>query len=819
MRSINFTKQVLPHIIAVLVFFITTIVFFNPIFFDNKSLEQHDINQWKGGAQEMIEFREKTGEEALWTNSMFGGMPAYLISVKWNDGIISGFKSVFSFFLPHPIKNIFLALISFYILLLSFKVRPYLAISGALAFGLSTYMIIGLGAGHNSRIGAVAFMPMVLAGIQLAFNQKKLIGSALTALALALELRENHLQITYYLMLIVVIYGAVELFYALKNKTLTDYAKSLAVLVLAAILALGTFIGKFWTTYEYGKYSIRGKSELTQNQSSGEKTGLSRDYAFQYSNDTWGPMTLLIPNFLGGGFGNYFFQDEDSETIKALQRAGDQQTANQLARYSSSYWGEKPPAPYYIGAIVCLIFVIGLFFIEKKYAIWLSIVSGFGILLSLGSSFESFNYFMFDYLPGYNKFRSVTFTMILPFLAMPIAGFVGLERLLSKEFNKAVKKKFLISLGITGGLCLLVVLFAGAASFMKEGESQLPVWFTNALQADRESLMRSDALRSLIFIALSGATIYLYMLKRVSPLLLFTGLTLLILIDITLIDKRHFGEDNYRRSTDRSFVNPTEADQQILKDQGNYRVYNLQPDAMSEARTSYHHSSLGGYHGAKMRRYQDFYTNCIEGQRNELIGAIQKGNTDLSKYDAANMLNAKYLSFGPGKNDFITNSYALGNAWLVNSVKLVNSPDEELEVTCSNQLDSVAIIDASKFDLRLKNYSASGSIIVKDYAPNKIIYQSSSQNNSLAVFSEIYYPEGWKAYIDGKQVELLRANFILRALEIPIGEHEIIFEFKPKAYAIGNPITLISSIILLLLILGTLGYSIKGLFTQGSQSF
>lgn len=816
MKSINFSKQVLPHIVAILVFFITTVAFFNPFFFDNMSLDQHDINQWKGGAQEMIEYREATGEEGLWTNSMFGGMPAYLISVNWDDGIISGFKSVLSLFLPHPVKNIFLGLISFYILLLSFKVRPYLAISGALAFGLSTYMIIGLGAGHNSRIGAVAFMPLVLAGVHTAFTRNKLIGVALTALALALELRENHLQITYYLLIIVVIYGAIQLFEVVKDKKIVDFSKTLALLILAALLGLGTFIGKFWTTYEYGKYSIRGKSELTQTQSSGEKTGLSRDYAFQYSNDSWGPMTMIVPNFLGGGFGTYFIQEEGSETLNALQRAGDQETANQLARYSSSFWGEKPPAPYYIGSIVCLLFVLSLFFLEKKYIIWLVSVSVLGILLSLGDSFQSFNYFMFDYFPGYNKFRSVTFTMILPFIAMPLAGFIGLEKVLSIDFTKEVQKRVFTAVGIAGGLCLAIVLFSGAASFMKPGEEQLPVWFTSALQADRESMMRSDALRSLLFIVLVGGLIYLHSKKTISSLILSSSFVILILVDNIGVDNRHFGENNYKRSTDRSFVNPTAADKEILKDKTQFRVYNLQADAMSEARTSYHHSSVGGYHGAKMRRYQDFYSNCIEGQRQQLISNLQNNNSDLRAFGAINMLNAKYLSFGPGANDYITNDAAFGNAWLIENVEKATNADEELSKTCEVNLTNTAVIDISKFNISSDVYPMFGRIRLIDSTPSRLVYDAQTSDTSLAVFSEIYYPHGWVATIDGKEEPILRANYILRALEIPKGKHEVVFEFKPAAYTIGNPITLASSIVLLLLVLGSIAYSSKELFTKSS---
>jgi hypothetical protein len=808
MKSINFVKQVLPHIAAVIVFFITTVAFFNPVFFDNKSLDQHDINQWKGGAQEVIDYRNQTDEEALWTNSMFGGMPAYLISVDWNDGIVSGFKSLLSVFLPHPIKNIFLAFICFYILLLSFKVRPYLAIGGALAFGLSTYLIIGLGAGHNSRIGAVAFMPLVLAGIHLAFNNKRILGAGLTALALALELRENHLQITYYLLLIVLIYGAVMLFEAIKNKELIGFGKTMVVLLLASILALGTFIGKFWTTYEYGKFSIRGKTELTSQQSEGEKGGLKKDYAFQYSNDSWGPMTIIIPNFLGGGYSNFLVQDEKSETLKALQQA-DPKISNQLARYSSAYWGDKPPAPYYVGAIIFFLSIIGLFFVEKKYVIWLSIVAVLGVLLSLGDSFQSFNYFMFDYFPGYNKFRSVTFTIILPFVAMPLLGFVGLERMLAKGWDKETSKKFYIALGISGGLCLLVILFAGFASFTKSGEEQLPGWFISSLKSDRESLMRSDAFRSLVFIVLSAGLIFLYFKNKLNATLLSFGIATLIIIDLTVVDHRHFGEDNYKRRADRSFMMPTDADKVILKDKSNYRVYNLQADAMSEARTSVHHSSLGGYHGAKLRRYQDFYTNCVEDQREALIGSIQKGNIDFEPYGAINMLNAKYLTFGPGKNDFIKNANALGNVWLVENVQLVNNPDEELSQTCDIDPANTAVIDQSKFKNVKSNYRTEGTIEVKEYLPNRIIYHSELNSDGFAIFSEIYYSNGWNASIDGEEVEIKRANYILRALEIPAGSHEITFEFKPKAYSIGNTITLISCIILLLVVIATFGYSLK----------
>lgn len=811
MEKINFRQQILPHIIAVLAFLVITILFFNPVFFGNKMLDQHDITQWRGGAQELEEFREATGQEGLWSNSMFSGMPAYLVNVDWNDGIISGIKQVTSLFLPHPVKNIFLAFLSFYILLLAFKVRPYLAIGGAIAFGLSSFMIIGLGAGHNSRIGAIAFMPLVLAGIHITFKRNLILGFGLTATAVALELRENHLQITYYLILVIAVYGIIMLIDAVKQGQLKGFLKCAGLLILAAIIGLGTFFGKFWSTYEYGKYSMRGKSELAATKASGESTGgLKKDYAFQYSYGILEPMTLIIPNFYGGASSNYLVQDEDSEVLKALQQA-DPQAANQLARYTSAYWGNQPlTAPYYAGAIICLLFVIGLIFADRKYVVWLTIIAALGIVLSWGDSFKAFNYFMFDYFPGYNKFRSVTFALVITLLAMPLLGFIGLEKLLSEGLTKETKKKLFIALGVTGGLALLVVLFAGMASFTKEGESQLPIWFLNALQEDRESLMRSDAFRSLIFIVIAFGAIYFHLKKKLSFTLTAAVLCLTILIDLWAVDKRYFTEDNYKRERDNSFFAMTEADKEIKKDKAlSYRVYNLQ-GAWSEARTSYHHMSLGGYHGAKMRRYQDLYDYCLQNETSELISSLQSGSRDLSNFGVINMLNTKYLTFGPAKTNVIKNPEALGNAWFVQSLKRVNSPDEELSATCEIDTENTAVVDVSKFDIPENiSYDSASSIQLTHYQPNKLEYKSSSNADGFAVFSEIYYPKGWSATIDGKEAEMLRANYVLRALKVPKGEHTIVFTFEPKAYYLGNKITYASSILLLLVFIGSIGWTIK----------
>ncbi|MBL3657474.1 YfhO family protein [Fulvivirga sediminis] len=809
--KIDFKKQVIPHIVALLTFLLITVLFFNPIFFDGKKLAQEDINQWRGGAQELEQYREKTGEEGLWNNSQFGGMPAYLVNVRWSDSIVSGIKSVLSFGLPHPVKNIFLSFLCFYILLLAFKVRPYLAIGGALAFGLSSYMLIGLGAGHNARIGAIAFMPLIIAGIHIAFTRNKILGFGLTAVAVALELRESHPQITYYLLMILGVYGVLQLIAFIKSKRAKDFAITSALLVIAALLALGTSFGRMWSIYEFSKYSQRGKSELSKSISDQENTeGLSKDYAFKYSNGILEPLVMMIPDFYGGSSGHLLVQDEDSKVLAALQKSRDPQTANQLARYTSAYWGNQPyTAPYYAGAVICLLFAIGIAFADKKYVIWLVIVAALGIILSWGDNFKALNYFFFDYLPGYNKFRSVTFTIIMPLLAMPLLGFIGLEKLLAKGLNKETQKKLFIALGATGGFCLLVVMFAGMASFTKTGEHQLPAWFLKALQDDRKSLMRGDALRSLVFILIGFGLIFFNLKNKLSFGIMAGVLSLITLVDLWNVDRRYFDDGNFKRERDNSFFSMTEADKEILKDKGlSYRVYNPQGTFM-DARTSYHHKSLGGYNGARIRRYEELFNGCIQEETSQLISSLQSGSRSVSGYGVLNMLNTKYIVFGPAKNAVLKNNEALGNAWFVESIKKVNSADEEFDSTCEINPAKEAVIDISKFTPAEAGYDASASITLSEYKPNELVYESNSSKDGLAVFSEVYYPIGWTATIDGKEVDIMRANFVLRALNVPAGKHTITFKFEPKAYTVGDSVTLASCIILLLVFLGSIGWTIK----------
>lgn len=791
-------KKSLPHIIAIVVFYVITIGFFSPTYFDNKELKQGDILQYVGASKSLKDYRQETGEQPLWTNSMFSGMPAYLVNLEFDIDIIKNVHLAFSLGLDHPTNYIFLSFLSFYILLLSFGVRQSLAIAGALCFGLNTFSIIGLSAGHNAKIGAIAFMPLVLAGIHLTFKGKNWLGFAVTALAVALELRINHLQITYYLLLIIAGYGIMQFVVYLQEKKLRDFAKISAILLFAAVLGAGANMGRILTVLEYSKYSTRGVSELDSDRQ-GENAGLSKEYAFDYSNGILEPLVLFIPNFYGGSS-----QQElatDSNTAEALKNAGmsGPQLRNQL-KAMPTYWGpQRFSAPYYAGAIAVFLMVLAFFVVERKYKFWLGALIAFSIVLSWGNNFSAFNYFVFDYLPGYNKFRSVTFTIIIAIFCINLLAFYGLERFLSTEISKEQKKKFLYSLAISGGFALFVVIFAGVGSFRASVDSQLPDWLVGAIRADREALMRSDAFRSLIFIALAASAIFLYFSKKINYTLFSVLIVALVGLDLFTVAGRYLDKDNYVDDVKRQ-LSLTAADQSILQsNNAQKRVLNLN-NPFNESTTSYYHASVGGYHGAKMGRYQDLIEYCLSPAMQSLINDLQSGTTNTQGYPVLDMLNTGYFKFGPEANNVIANPTAYGSAWFVENVLLAESASEELDLTCEQIDERTAVIDQSKFEVENSNYSR-GSIKLESHTPNRIVYSSKNSGRGLAIFSEIYYPVGWTAYVDGEEAEILRANYVLRALELPAGNHELIFEFDPASYKVGSIVMIVSSLLIVLIFL------------------
>lgn len=808
MKKFDFFGQVAPHLVAIVVFLIVTITFFNPAFFDNKSLSQPDIQYSVGASKALRDYRDATSEEGLWAPNMFSGMPGYLVNVEWGYEPIIALKKILSLWLPHPICNIFLAFICYYIMLLVFRVRPYLAIIGALAFGLSSYMIIGIAAGHNARVGAIAFMPLVVAGIHLTFSGRRILGFGLTAMAMALHLRENHLQMTYYLLMIVVAYGIVQLVIAIREKRTPDFIKNIIVLVPAVLVAVGTFFGPFWAIEQYSAYSIRGKSEIEKPGEPGA-SGLPKSYAFEYSNAIGEPITLLIPNFYGGSTSDFLVMDQNSETYKALVEAADRDMVNQLARYSSSYWGpQSNAAPYYGGAIVCLLFVIGLAFAEKKYVWWLVPLSAVAIIMSWGNNFASFNYFLFDYLPVYNKFRSPTFTLIIVLFAMPLLGLLGLEQLMKGPLSKSDRKKLLISSAVVAGICLLFILFAGTRHLLRPEEGDLPGWFTSALRADRKELLRSDALRSLGFVFAVFILLYVQAYRRFSPIAFYLALGFFTVIDIIAVDRRYFNSENFQRRRAQSPFVASAADKRILSDTSYYRVLNL-TGPFNEARTSYFHNSVGGYHGAKIRRYQDLYDSCLFPEMRELAQDAGQRKIDFRNYGVIDMLNIKYVVYGEGVSDIINNPYPAGSAWFAKEVKKVNTPLEELQTIGEVDTHSTAVVDQSKFNIPGTSYDSTSIVTLGHRQPNEMRYHVRTGVQSLCVFSEIYYPKGWTATIDGTIVEIMRANYVLRALVVPPGEHNIVFTFSPAAYTVGNKITAAASWILVLVVLAALAQAVR----------
>jgi hypothetical protein len=797
--SINFKRDILPHLIAVLVFLLLTVVYFAPVVFEDKGMAQHDILQFRGGAQEIMQHREKTGEEALWTNSMFGGMPSYLINTRYPGDLSGAIHTVLSLNLPAMAGNIFITLLCGYILLVTLGMRSWLAIVGAIAFAFTSYNIIILEAGHNTKSLTIAYIPMVLAGLFYALRKNLWLGAALFALGLTLNLHFNHLQMTYYMLLLVIVWGIVEVIYAVKNGTIVELLKRGSVLLLAAILAVGVNFGRLATTAEYSKYSIRGKSELTA-PNSGDKTssGLDREYAFNWSYGIGETITLLIPDFYGGASSTPL--DKDSETYKAFVGMGAPpvQAEQIVSQGMPTYWGPQPmtSGPVYAGAIVCFLFVLGLFIVDRRWTSWLVAGTILSLMLAWGYHFSSFNYFMFDHFPGYNKFRAVSSALVIAQITIPLLAMLALWRVIrDRDVIKELDRKLLMAGGITAGICLLVWLFGGMASFASAVDAQLlqAQYPVDAIRADREGMMKADAFRSFAFIVLALAILDFYVKNKLSATIAIAGVGVLVLVDLWTVDKRYLNNDDFKEQVIANYFQPTQADQIILQDKDDYRVFDA-TNPFNSARASYFHKSVGGYHGAKLRRYQDVIDRHISQNNLEVL----------------RMLNTRYAITGDPKQPVQRVPGALGNAWFVENIEKVNTPDAELEALTGFDAEATAIVDVTKFPVQQDKFDAGNATIkLTTYEPDYLKYEYQAAQPGFVVFSEIYYPAGWQAYLDGKPVDHIRANYILRAMQVPAGKHTIEFRFEPKTYTIGNTVSLISSIILLLVIAGAIAYGFK----------
>jgi len=801
---INFFTKMKPHLVAVVLFILVAMAFFYPQF-QGKSIKAHDRGTFLGMSKEIRDYKDNTGKDTYWTNSMFGGMPSYLITANYKGNLIKP-VTLAAQFLSRPAAFMFLSFLSFYILLLCYGVNPWIGMVGALAYGFSSYFLIILQAGHNSKALALAYIPAVIAGIHLVFNGKRLLGAGLFGLFLSLELLANHIQITYYFGIVILIYGCFELYKAFKEKWLKSFFVNVSILVGVAFVALLTNIPQIYYTYDYGKDSIRGKTELTSEKEN-RTSGLDRDYIVDWSYGKAETFNLLIPNLMGGASGGF---DADSKTFKELKKQGGMQAARMVKDMPLAYWGPQPitSGPVYIGALVIFLFVFGFFFVKGTMRWWIVTATVLSIMLAWGQNFMWFTDLFLDYFPMYNKFRAVTMILVIAELTIPLFAFVALDKFLKSNIDKKQLYKALkYSVGIVGGLCLFFVLFGTSLfSFEAPIDAQLKQygWPVDIIQQDRIHMMRMDAIRSLIFVLLGAVAIWLYYSKKIKKVFFVFLIGLFILADLAMVDRRYLNDSHFE--SNRKAENPypiTAADKQILADNDpDFRVYNMTVSPFNDASTSFYHKSIGGYHGAKMRRYQEVVEHHIAKNNMQVL----------------NMLNTKYfiVAENQGGAQVMLNDQALGNAWFVNKVKWVENADQDIDALADFDASQIAVID-NRFRSKVGEFDGSVDSLVNitliDYAPDRLVYKSSSKSNKLAVFSEVFYDKGWNAYINGKYVDHFRVNYILRGLVIPAGDNEIVFEFKPKNLSAFQTISLLSSLIIILLfVVGV--FSANGLLTK-----
>nr|WP_320117905.1 YfhO family protein [uncultured Marinifilum sp.] len=857
-------KSALPHLVSIIVFLIIGFLYFQPAL-EGKVLKKGDsINAW-GAKKEIIDYRAKTGDNALWTNSMFGGMPSYHINVAYRAKDMSSFKKIMELYTPDPVKYLFLYMIGFYILLISLRVNPWLSIAGAIAYAFSTYFVIIIGAGHLWKVNALAFIPPALAGILLVFRGKYLWGGLLATFFLIMELYSNHIQMTYYFVIMVICLLVFEFYYQLKQKNLKHFFKSIGILAIASIIALGVNFTNLYNAYDYTKSTIRGKSELTLGDKNNQTTGVDKDYGTQWSYGIQETLSLLIPNVKGGG-------GSPQEGMQILNYIGSGQMKSVADYYgleqvdNHHYWGNQPftVGPVYVGAFMLFLFVLGLFILAGRLKWGILTATILAIMLSWGHNFQALTSLFFDYIPLYNKFRAVSSILIIVELCVPLLAILALKKIIDEP--EILQKKISISSFkinvlilpsiLTAGLALLLYLVPTMGlDFLSDMEqnyfSQIKSSNPNALafitqiQADlinaRIDIFKADALRSLLFIAIGIALLLAYSKKYLQTKFLIPAIIILVAVDLYPVNKRFTTNDNFVDKKDLKLAySPNMADYQILQNElnnhpelkhlaqqaqtnytrsnkkasdyekvaaqlwaltynTNYRVFENIGGPFQNARPSYFHKSIGGYHGAKLRRIQELYDYHIE-----------KGNQHV-----INMLNVRYIISQGEKGPQATfNPEALGNAWLVNSYKLVKDANEEILMLNKFDPAKEAIVD-KRFEDQLAGLNitadSTASIQMAKYSPNAISYNYMAKYEQLAIFSEMYYQPGWNAYIDDKPANHFRANYVLRAMKLPAGKHKVEFKFEPKGYYIGEKISLASMILFFVLLAGGIVFGVKNI--------
>jgi hypothetical protein len=803
-----------PHALVILGFIVISLLYFYPVL-QGKQIFQSDIAQYTGMAKEQNNFRATENSEPYWTNSAFGGMPTYQLGAHYPHDYIGAIDDAIRF-LPRPADYLFLYFIGFYALLLVLKIDPLKAFIGSIAFGFSTYLIIILGVGHNAKAHAIGYMPLVIAGFILVFQKRYLWGGLLTMFAVALEINANHFQMTYYLLIFLLILSGYFAFNFIKEKQFKELGIAVGILAVAGIFAIGANATNLLATSEYAKFSTRSNSELTFNPDGSKKVNenaLSREYITEYSYGIAESFNLIAPRIFGGS--NHENVGTDSRMYAFMIENGvPAPNAADFVSGMPTYWGDQPivAAPAYIGVVVFFLGVLALFTDERKIKYVFLGGALFSLVLSWGKNFSLLTDFFIDYVPLYDKFRAVSSIQVVLELCFPVLAIMGLQSFFKLKDSPNIQKKALIQTGVFGlGIIIILVFAKGFFHFTGNSDNYFlenyGPDFVEALKEDRMTLYSADLLRSGFFIVVTFSVLWLCMKNKLASSTTLILVGILMVFDLFFVDKKYVSA--------KDFVSPVEiaapfqetpSDAEILKDTSVYRVFQVNGN-MSSARASYFHKSLGGYHAAKPRRMQQLFDYQIAKNNMEVL----------------DMLNVKYIiqTDKEGKEFPTINPDANGNAWFVSSLQLVNKPDQVMKALDNLDTKRVAVFNVHDYEGKFKNarlkksWDNSGTIKVLKHQPNYIKYESVNTGDGLAVFSEIYYKNGWNAYVDGKLTDHFPVNYVLRAMEIPGGKHIIEFKFEPQVVKTGSIIALISSIVMLLLLVAGVYYQYKN--TKGTK--
>ena len=818
----NIVKKLLPDVLAVLLFAVLAFAYFFPADIEGRILYRHDASAGRGAGQEGVEYMQKTGERSRWTNALFGGMPTYQMAPSYNStDKLSTVVNAYHLWLPENVWYVFAYLLGFYILLRAFDFRQHMAALGSIIWAFSTYFLIIIAAGHIWKVWALAYLPPMIAGIVLAYRGKYLWGFIVTAIFAAFEINANHVQMTYYYLFIILFMVIGWLVEAIREKLLVRFVKATGVCVAAALIGVCLNLSNLYHTWEYGKESMRGKSELVKKNSANQtNSGLERDYITQWSygiDETW---TLLIPNTKGGAsmplsMNGTAMKHADNNYIDIYNQIG-------------QYWGEQPgtSGPVYVGAFVMFLFILGLFVVKGPVKWALLAATILSIMLSWGRNFMGLTDFFIDYVPMYAKFRTVASILVIAEFTIPLLAMLSLKEVLSSGMNekrKEITRYSLISLGLTAGIALLFALMPSMffSSFISSSEVQalqgLPAEHVQPIMSNltemRKAMFTSDCWRSFFIIIVGAGILFAAIYDKLKKEYAVGALLILCLIDLWPINKRYLNDEMFVPKSEREAPQQmSKTDEQILRDKSlDYRVLNMASNTFNENETSYYHKSIGGYHAAKLRRYQEMIEQYISPEMQQTMSAVAEAGGDMTQvngdsiYPVLNMLNTKYfiLPLQGGQTVPVQNPYTYGNAWFVDKLQYVQNANEELLGVGKIDLRHEAVADA-KFKAQLGDaviQDTASVVKITSYEPNELKYDVNSGKGGVIVFSEIYYP-GWTATVDGEPVELGRVNYILRALNVKPGKHEVVLSFFPKSLDTTESIAYTAYIVLLLAIMG-----------------